>query len=195
MLKFWFACDIMNNTGDNLPDKSELKRVISITAKDAFNSACELLNAKYKKYGFKYIKSKKQIRGNINGAVIYIDINTSRDNSSDYFVAFNPRGRIEKNGELICFLLAPERNDEQLFGENLIIDVSKNNKDMPEEYRKMIPDSIVTRMWTGPYFHCWNVAYPEQQKKAVEEAALWFDEKLFSNEQVINAIGIKIKSE
>lgn len=71
MLKFWFACDIMNNTGDNLPDKSELKRVISITAKDAFNSACELLNAKYKKYGFKYIKSKKQIRGNINGAVIY----------------------------------------------------------------------------------------------------------------------------
>lgn len=66
---------------------------------------------------------------------------------------------------------------------------------MPEEYRKMIPDSIVTRMWTGPYFHCWNVAYPEQQKKAVEEAALWFDEKLFSNEQVINAIGIKIKSE
>ena len=23
MLKFWFACDIMNKTGDNLPDKSE----------------------------------------------------------------------------------------------------------------------------------------------------------------------------
>ena len=24
MLTFWFACDIMNKTGDNLPDKSEV---------------------------------------------------------------------------------------------------------------------------------------------------------------------------
>ena len=28
VLKFWFACDIMNKTGDNLPDKSEFDEVI-----------------------------------------------------------------------------------------------------------------------------------------------------------------------
>lgn len=166
-----------------------------MTSKDAFNSACEMLCAKYKQYGFKYIKSKKQIKGLINGAAIYIDINTSRDNSSDYFVCFNPSCRIVKNDELVCFLHTPERNDEQLFGENLIIDISENYKEMPEEYRKMLPSSIETRMWAGPYFHCWNVAYPEQQKKAAEEAALWFDEKIFSDERAINAIGLKIKHE
>ena len=166
-----------------------------MTAKDAFNSACEILCAKYKRYGFKYIKSKKQIKGIVNNTIIYIDINTSRDNSSDYFVHFKPSIRIIKNGELVCSLFAPERNDEQLFGENLIIDISESNKDMPEEYRKMLPNSIETRMWAGPYFQCWNVAYPEQQKKAVEEAARWFDERLFSDEKGINAIGKKIKSE
>lgn len=166
-----------------------------MTAKDALNSACEILCAKYKQYGFKYIKSKKQIKGIINDTAIYIDINTSRDNSSNYFVCFHPSSRIEKNGEIVCFLYSPERNDEQLFGENLIVDISENNKDMPEEYRKMLPNSIETRMWTGPYFQCWNVAYPEQQKKAAEEAALWLDNRLFSNEQVINAIGIRIQSE
>ena len=132
---------------------------------------------------------------NLNNTIIYIDINTSRDNSSDYFVRFKPSIRIIKNGELVCSLFAPERNDEQFFGENLIIDISESNKDMPEEYRKMLPNSIETRMWAGPYFQCWNVAYPEQQKKAVEEAARWFDERLFSDEKVINAIGKKIKSE
>lgn len=39
VLKFWFACDIMNKTGDNLPDKSEFvsrkvgkKRIMKIIA-------------------------------------------------------------------------------------------------------------------------------------------------------------------
>ncbi len=37
-------------------------------AKDAFDCACIQLCKKYQKHGFKYIKSKKQIRSHINGA-------------------------------------------------------------------------------------------------------------------------------
>lgn len=164
-----------------------------MTSKDAFNSACEILCAKYSRYGFRYLKSKKQIKGTVNDTEIYIDIETSRDNSSDYFVCFKPSGRVVKNGVPVFCLHKVEPNDEALFSDNLTVDVSENNKALPEEYRNTFSDTILTRMWTGPYFQCWNVAYPEQQVKAAEEAALWLDKRLFSNEQVVSAIGETIK--
>ena len=69
-------------------------------AKDAFESACMQLSDKYKNYGFKYIKSKKQIKSHINDADIIINIETSRDNSSDYFVFFKPHAYLLKDGNL-----------------------------------------------------------------------------------------------
>ena len=86
-----------------------------------------------------------------------------------------------KNGVPVFCLHKVEPNDEALFSDNLTVDVSENNKALPEEYRNTFSDTILTRMWTEPYFQCWNVAYPEQQVKAAEEAALWLDKRLFSN--------------
>lgn len=155
-------------------------------AQDAFNSACQMLCDKYKKYGFKFVKSKRLIKGIIGEAEIHIEIETSRDNSSDYFVYFKPDARLYIAGKAVFWVGFPKREEaELLFGDNLIVDISDRNA---------ITDTIETRMWIGSLFHCWNVAYPEQQKKAAEEAALWLDKYFFGNEQVIGLIGCKVTS-
>ncbi|MBE6879617.1 MAG: hypothetical protein E7490_02125 [Ruminococcaceae bacterium] len=159
-------------------------------AKDAFDCACIQLCEKYQKHGFKYIKSKKQIRSHINGADIVINIETSRDNSSDYFVYFKPHAYLIKNDKTIFstnhLLNYINKSDEtKLFGENLTIDISTNNESF---------DSIQTRMWIGSHFHCWNVAYPEQQTKAAEEAAIWLDKYFFAKKEVAEIIQMYVKS-
>lgn len=154
-------------------------------AKDALNNTCQLLCDKYSQYGLKYIKSKKLIKGTVGNAEIHIDIQTSRDNCSDYFVYFKPDARLYTDGKAVFMADFPKREEaDKLFGDNLIVDISDRNA---------ITDTIETRMWTGTHFHCWNVAYPEQQFKAAEEAAIWLDEYLFGDERAISLIGSRVK--
>lgn len=166
-------------------------------AKDAFNAACEMICEQYKEYGFKYIKSKKEIRAKINGYTLKIVASTSRDNSSDCFVKFVPSAYVADSGGKCVFSCNADYSvieEDFFFTENIEVDLTPLYDDMPRELRQKLFQSVSTRRWAGEYFVGWNVAFPQQQKQTAIDVCYWLDEFFFSNELVIEITGKRIKA-
>ena len=153
-------------------------------AKDAFNETCNMICRKYEQYGFKYIKSKKVISAIINGCTIKLCANTSRDNSSDFFVAFNMVAMLVCGDKTIFYLRSQQIKESELHGENICIE-------MPES---SLIHSMPTRQFVCGILINWNIAFAEQRELAVDDVTEWLDRSFFANEQVIESLGVKIVS-
>lgn len=164
-------------------------------AKDAFDAACMKICGQYEQYGFKYIKSKKEIRAKINGYIFKICISTSRDNCSDCLVVFEPCAVVrDANGECLFYCNCSDIKSDFFFTEDTVMDLTPLYADLPSECRDKLIQSVETRRYILGRFCGWNVAFPEQQEQTAIDVCYWLDEKFFSNEVVINIIGKKIKA-
>lgn len=167
-----------------------------MTAKDAFNNTCLYIEKAYRNYGFKYYKTKKLMKANINGCEVAVFFDTSRDNTSDYFVCFDFRTSVVLSDGQKVALKMPIFQDingrrqvqVKLQGDDVfeIVDgIDINSHQLCKQ----------KRLCREMYCLYWNVAFPQHQLRCAKDVCFILDTVFFSSPQVVDALGCQVKAE
>lgn len=161
-----------------------------MTCKEAYDNTCKIIETAYSEYKFRYYKTKKEFKGSVNGCNIWIRVNTSRDNTADYFVSFSfyanvsdPKGTVGPalyNGVTFC------RGEREPIILPLIGDDVSESVDSSDGV-----ESVNCRYMP----HNWNIAFPQHQMRCAKDVCYILDNILFSCSDVINALGCQIKAD
>ena len=162
-----------------------------MTSKEAYDNTCKIIETAYASYKFRYYKTKKEIKGCVNGCNICIRISTSRDNSADYFVSFVFNANVsDANGTV-----GPAIYNGVTFyhGEREHIRISLQGDDVLQEVDGWdgSNDSMNCRFMPNN----WNVAFPQHQLRCAKDVCYILDTVLFSSPDVINVLGCQIKAD
>lgn len=167
-----------------------------MTCKEAYDNTCKIIENAYAEYKFRYYKTKKEIRGSVNGCDIVIRISTSRDNSADYFVSFVFNANVsDVNGTVgpaiyngVKFYKGEREHIRlQLQGEDVseILDGwdSSNGTEGKETMNcRFMPNN-------------WNIAFPQHQLRCAKDVCYILDTVLFSSPEVIEALCCQVKAD